>query len=205
VSARNIDRIAALGGGVAIQHRMAFQGEYFIERYGRDAARHTPPVRLLLESGVPLGGGTDATRVASYNPWVGLYWLVSGRTIGGAALYDASERLSRNEALALYTSRNAWFSGEDGQKGKIEAGQLADFAVLNQDYFTVAEDRIRDTESLLTVLGGKVVWAAGDFGPLAPPALPFSPGWSPPAADLNSPPRETARSVLPWTGGSCFV
>ncbi|HXK18397.1 MAG TPA: amidohydrolase, partial [Polyangiaceae bacterium] len=77
LSKRNLERIARLGGGVAIQHRMAFQGEYFVTRYGREAARHAPPLTALLESGIPVGGGTDATRVASYNPWVGLYWLVA--------------------------------------------------------------------------------------------------------------------------------
>src|SRR5690606_17851601 len=76
VSDRNIDRIAALGGGIAVQHRMAFQGEYFIERYGAKAAERTPPIRRMMEAGVPVGAGTDATRVASYNPWVSLSWLV---------------------------------------------------------------------------------------------------------------------------------
>jgi predicted amidohydrolase YtcJ len=185
LSMRNLERIAALQGGVAIQHRMAFQGEYFIDRYGREAARHSPPVRRLMASGIPVGGGTDATRVASYNPWLGLYWLVSGKTVGGTTLYAPAQRLSRVEALRLYTSNNAWFSGEDGQKGRIEVGQLADFALLNHDYFSVPEERIKATESVLTVLGGKVVWASGDFAGFAPPSLPFSPSWSPPAVSAS--------------------
>jgi hypothetical protein len=180
VGARNIERIAALGGGVAIQHRMAFQGEYFRERYGDQAARHAPPVRELLASGIPLGGGTDATRVASYNPWIGLYWLVTGKTVGGTRLYGATERLSRDEALRLYTERNAWFSGEVGEKGQIVPGQLADFALLSEDYFAVEEERIKEIQSDLTVLGGRVVWASGPFAGMAPPPLPFSPDWSPP-------------------------
>ncbi|MEM8517236.1 putative amidohydrolase YtcJ [Janthinobacterium sp. CAN_S7] len=99
ISLKNIDRVKALGGGLAIQHRMAFQGEYFVERYGAHAARATPPVQRMLDAGVPVGGGTDATRVASYNPWTALYWLVSGRTVGGLALTDAAGRLSRDTAL----------------------------------------------------------------------------------------------------------
>jgi predicted amidohydrolase YtcJ len=137
VSTKNIDRIAALGGGVAIQHRMAFQGEYFLDRYGREVARHAPPLRALRASGIPVGGGTDATRVASYNPWIGLYWLVSGKTVGGTELYREEDRLTREQALSLYTAQNAWFSGEDGEKGKIEVGHYADFAILDQDYFAV--------------------------------------------------------------------
>lgn len=181
ISPSSIDRVAALGGGVAVQHRMAYQGEYFKGRYGEEAARHAPPMRRLLASGIPVGGGTDATRVASYNPWVGLYWLVSGRTIGGTELTTEAERLSREEALRLYTAQNAWFSGEDGRKGSIEVGQLADLAVLSDDYFTVPEERIKSIESLLTVLGGKIVHGAGPFSGEAPPPLPWSPGWAPPA------------------------
>ena len=82
VSDKNLERIKALGGGIAIQHRMAYQGEYFMERYGKQAAERTPPIRKMLEMGIPVGAGTDATRVASYNPWVSLYWMVSGKTVG---------------------------------------------------------------------------------------------------------------------------
>ena len=82
ITPRNLERVKALGGGIAIQDRMAFQGEYFQDRYGKAAAEHTPPIRRMLEMGIPVGAGTDATRVASYNPWVSLYWLVSGRTVG---------------------------------------------------------------------------------------------------------------------------
>jgi predicted amidohydrolase YtcJ len=87
----------AQGGGIAVQHRRAFQGEYFIDRYGRKAAEQSPPVRRMLQLGVPVGAGTDATRVASYNPFVSLYWLVSGKTVGGTALYPEANRLDRAE------------------------------------------------------------------------------------------------------------
>jgi len=180
ISERNIDRIQALGGGIAIQHRMAYQGEYFIRRYGSRAVQTTPPIRRMLTAGLPVGGGTDATRVASYNPWVSLYWLVSGKTVGGTPMYPEDNRLSREEALRLWTAGSAWFSGEEAEKGRLAEGQFADLAVLSEDYFTVPEERIRGIESVLTVLGGKVVHAAGEFAPLAPPPLPFSPDWSPP-------------------------
>lgn len=179
ISERNIDRIAALGGGIAVQHRMAYQGEYFAERYGTRAAERTPPIRRMLEAGVPVGAGTDATRVASYNPWVCLSWLVTGRTVGGLALYPPANRLDREDALALWTRANTWFSCEPDKKGQVKEGQLADLVVLSDDYFSVPEDRIADITSVLTLLGGKVVHGAGEFRPLAPDLPPAMPDWSP--------------------------
>jgi predicted amidohydrolase YtcJ len=179
ISEKNIDRIAALGGGIAVQHRMMYQGEYFIERYGAAAAETTPPVAKMLAAGVPVGAGTDATRVASYNPWVSLSWLVTGKTLGGTRLYPASSLLSREMALRLWTERNTWFSSEQGKKGQIKIGQLADFAVLSADYFSIPEDDIQDLEAVLTVLGGKIVHGAGDFHSMAPTLPPAMPDWSP--------------------------
>lgn len=124
ISDRNIERIKALGGGIAIQDRMAFQGEYFVNRYGEKQARRSPPIRRMLELGVPVGAGTDATRVSSYNPFVALYWLITGKTVGGTVLYAESNRLDRLEALRLYTVGSSWFSSEEGKKGSIAPGQL---------------------------------------------------------------------------------
>jgi hypothetical protein len=176
---RNIDRIAKLGGGIAVQHRMAFQGEDFVERYGAKTAERTPPIRRMLEAGLPVGAGTDATRVASYNPWVSLAWLVTGRTLGGLALYPAANRLDREMALRLWTEANTWFSNEASKKGQIKVGQLADLAVLSEDYFSVPEDAIQDITSVLTVLGGNPVYGEADFKDLAPPLPPPMPDWSP--------------------------
>jgi predicted amidohydrolase YtcJ len=179
ISDGNIERIKALGGGIAIQDRMAFQGEYFVDRYGARQAQRTPPIRRMLAAGVPVGAGTDATRVSSYNPFVSLYWLITGSTVGGTSLYPESNRLDRAEALRLYTVGSSWFSSEDGKKGSLVPGQLADLCVLTADYFSVPEDEIKTLESLLTIVGGKVVYANGPFSRLAPPPLPVSPDWSP--------------------------
>lgn len=179
ISDRNLDRVAAMGGGIAIQHRMAFQGEYFVDRYGAKAAARTPPVRRMLEKGIPVGAGTDATRVASYNSFNSLWWLVSGRTLGGLELYPEANRMSREEALRLYTVGSSWFSGEDGVKGAIVPGQLADLVVTSEDYFTIPEDRIRDLQSVLTLVNGKPVYAAGPFREHDAPAIPVLPEWSP--------------------------
>src|SRR5213075_2849785 len=159
ISDRNLERVKALGGGIAIQHRMDYQGEYFLDRYGNKAAERTPPVRKMLELGIPVGAGTDATRVASYNPWVSLYWMVAGKTVGGTPLYTEANRLDRTEALRRYTLGSAWFSGDSGKKGAIAPGQLADFVALTEDYFSVPDEEIKALESVLTVLGGKIVHA----------------------------------------------
>ncbi len=176
-----LERIKALGGGVAIQNRMAFAGEFFVERYGVEAARNAPPLRAMLELDIPVGGGTDFSRVSSHNPWLSLHWMVTGETLGGATLFSEENKLSRAEALELYTIGSAWFSGEDDVKGRIAPGQFADFAVLNMDYFTVAPAQIRQIESELTVIAGEIVYTSGEFSDrFAPSALPsVSPAWSP--------------------------
>ncbi|MCS6860295.1 MAG: amidohydrolase [Abditibacteriales bacterium] len=179
ISEKNIERVRALGGGIAVQDRMAFQGEYFVHRYGAKAAERTPPIATMLRMGVPVGAGTDATRVASYNPWVSLYWLVSGKTVGGTALYPEANRLDRTEALRRFTVGSAWFSNEEAQKGSIAVGKFADLAVLSADYFSVAEEEIKRIESVLTIVGGQVVYGAGEFNNFTPPPLPVSPDWSP--------------------------
>jgi len=179
ITDRNLERIKKLGGGIAVQNRMAFQGEYFVERYGAQQANRTPPVRRMLEMGIPVGAGTDATRVSSYNPFVSLHWLITGKTVGGLSLYPEENRLDRSEALKLYTAGSSWFSTEEGKKGALAPGQLADIAVLSADYFSVPEEEIKHLESVLTIVGGKIVYATAEFSKLAPQALPVSPDWSP--------------------------
>ena len=180
ISERSTDRIAALGGGIAVQHRMAYQGEYFVERYGIGAAEATPPVAKMLAKGVKTSAGTDATRVASYNPWVALSWLVTGRTVGGLRITPQRNCLDRETALRMWTENVTWFSNEEGKKGRIEVGQLADLIVPDRDYFACAEAEIADTTSDLTIVGGKVVYGAGEFKSLdRSPPPPATPEWSP--------------------------
>jgi predicted amidohydrolase YtcJ len=180
ISEKSMDRIAALGGGVAVQHRMAYQGEYFVERYGAKAAEATPPVARMLEKGVRISAGTDATRVASYNPWVALAWLVTGKTVGGLRMYPQRNCVDRETALRMWTEKVTWFSNEEGKKGQIQVGQFADLIVPDRDFFACAEDDIADTTSLLTIVGGKVVYSGGEFASFDDGALPPAmPDWSP--------------------------
>lgn len=230
ITDKNLERVKALNGGIAIQHRMAYQGEYFINRYGKEAAKRTPPIRQMLELDIPIGAGTDATRVASYNPWISLYWMVSGQTVGGTTLYGDENKLDRLEALGLYTLGSAKLSREEDKKGSLSIGKYADMAVLSQDYFLIPEDFIKNTTSLLTILGGKVVYAAEDFSKLDKDRdLPISPDWSPVchyggyyqskqiSCSCHSPKKETLDHLLritskkeislnPWSFGcDCFA
>jgi predicted amidohydrolase YtcJ len=180
ISDRSMDRIAALGGGIAVQHRMAYQGEFFIERYGSTVAETTPPIAKMLEKDIRVSAGTDATRVASYNPWVSLAWLVTGKTVAGTRLYPDRNCLDRETALRMWTENVTWFSNEEGKKGRIEVGRFADLILPDRDYFSCSENEIADTTSDLTIVGGRVVYAAADFArydEVAPP--PAMPDWSP--------------------------
>jgi predicted amidohydrolase YtcJ len=202
ISDRNIERVKALGGGIAVQNRMAFQGEYFVERYGSQQAKRTPPIRRMLEMGVPVGAGTDATRVSSYNPYLSLYWLITGKTVGGLSLYPQENRLDREEALKLYTMGSSWFSTENGKKGALAPGQLADLAVLSGDYFSIPEEEIKHLESVLTIVGGKIVYAVDEFSKLAPPPLPVSPDWSP-VKEYGGYAKQSSQSIGASHAASC--
>jgi predicted amidohydrolase YtcJ len=180
ISDQSIDRVAALGGGIAVQHRMAYQGEYFVERYGPGAAEATPPIAKMLERGLKVSAGTDATRVASYNPWVALAWLITGKTVGGLSLYPRHNCLDRETALRMWTENGTWFSNEEGKKGRIVVGQLADIMVPDRDFFSCPESDIADTVALLTIVGGKIVYGAQEFARYDDtPPPPAMPDWSP--------------------------
>ncbi len=201
ISDRNIERVKALGGGIAIQHRMAFQGEYFVDRYGAEAARATPPISRMLAADVPVGAGTDATRVASYDPWVALYWLTTGKTLGGLPLYGDDNVLDRETALRLWSQGSAWFSGEADVKGTLAPGMYADLAVLSADYMSVPPEEIRQIHAVLTVVDGEVVYGEGDYGDLSPPLPPASPSWSPVNAEPS--PAMRAAAATPTFARSC--
>lgn len=179
VSDKNLQRIKALGGGIAVQGRMAFAGEYFIDRYGKEITRRSPPIRKMLDMGIPVGFGTDGTRVASFNPWATYYWAVSGRTVGGTQLYDANNRLDRLTALKLFTQGSAWFSGEENSKGDIAPGMVADFAILDRDVLKVEERELLGTSADLTVVNGEIQYASDAYPQYRKPVLRALPEWSP--------------------------
>lgn len=168
VAVETIDRIKALGGGITVQDRMTYFGADVARELGRDVARRFPPLKTMLARGVPVGGGTDATRTAPYPPFWSIWWLVSGKTLGGESIRAPEENLSREEALRAYTLGSAWFNFDEDKLGSTEPGKLADLIVLTEDYLTIPEDRIKELHSVLTIVGGKPAYAEGEFAALAP-------------------------------------
>jgi predicted amidohydrolase YtcJ len=179
VSDQSLDRIGEFGGALSIQNRMMFQGRAFVNRYGVERAATAPPIKKMLERGLVVAAGTDATRVSSYNPWLSLEWLVRGRDIGGLLLTPPENRLDRETALRLYTAGGASLTGESDVKGILKEGFYGDLAILSDDYFSVEEDDISHIESVLTVVGGKIVYSAGPYEQIAPPSPEITPAWSP--------------------------
>ena len=179
ISPPNIARIKALGGGIALDPKMALHGDGFIKTHGRDKALLTPRLRQLVDSGVHVAMSTDAFRAATFNPWVGISWMVSGKSVSGSEVLAKDNRLTRAEALDLFTRRAAWFMNAESELGTIAPGQLADFALLDQDYFSVPENQIKSIASVLTVMDGRVVFGAQDYSKLSPALPAILPAWSP--------------------------
>lgn len=179
VTEENLDRIKALGGGIAVQDRMAFQAETFISRYGKNAASHTPPIRRMLDKGIRVGGGTDGTRVSSYNPWVGIYQMVSGKSVGGLEFASKENQLDRTTALKLYTQGSASLIRQEKDRGMIKKGFLADLAILSADYLSIDQEQIKNIRSELTILNGKPVFGKGDYEHYSPQQVKALPIWSP--------------------------
>ncbi len=165
-SVASLQRMKALGVGWTVQDAMYFGGEGFVQQAGQEAARRVPPVNTATRIGVVVGAGTDAHRVASYNPFTALQWFLDGKTVGGVAIRGPEETPTRADALRFYTRGSAWFSHDDGKRGSLEVGKLADLAMLSKDYLTVPVDQIGGIESVLTMVGGKIVYAAGSYQPL---------------------------------------
>jgi predicted amidohydrolase YtcJ len=150
----SLARMKVLGVGWTVQDVLYFSD---------DSNRVLPAVMTAKKLGVPVGAGTDAHRVASYNPFTSIQWLLDGKTVGGAALRRADEAPGREDALRFYTMGSAWFSHDEDRLGSLEAGKLADLAVLSKDYMTAPIEQIGGIESMLTIVAGKVVYAAGPY------------------------------------------
>ena len=164
-SEKSLQRMKALGMGWTVQDAMYFGGEQWVQQNGAEAARRVPPVNTAKRIGVPVGAGTDAHRVASYNPFTALQWFLDGKTVSGVAIRGPEETPTRADALRMYTLGSAWFSHDENKRGSLEVGKFADLAVLSKDYMTVPVEQIGGIESVLTMVGGKIVYGSGSYSP----------------------------------------
>ncbi len=165
-SAQTLQRMQALGMGWLVQNAFYYRGEAFLGQRGAEAARTVPPLVSASRMALPIGAGTDAHRVMSPNPFIALQWMLDGKTVSGFPMRAPQELPTRIEALRLYTQGSAWFSFEDKMRGELAVGQLADLAVLDRDYLSIPIAEIGNTASLLTMVDGRIVYAAGPFAAL---------------------------------------
>jgi len=179
ITPENIERVKKLGGGIALDDKMALHGDGFIKTYSREKALQTPRLRRLVDSGIPLAMTTDGFRASSFNPWIGISWMITGKSVSGSEILAKDNRLSRDEALKLYTIGPAWFEQQEQENGKIVPGYLADFALLSKDYFTIPDEEIKTISSVLTIVDGRVVFGAQEYNNLAPKLPETLPVWSP--------------------------
>jgi predicted amidohydrolase YtcJ len=165
----NLKRMKSLGLIWGVQDGPYFGGERLQREVGVEKARGLPPIATALKLGLTVAGGTDAHRVSSYNPFVSLQWYLDGTTIGGVKTRDDAEAPSRRQALEMYTRNTAFMANEDDRRGTLEPGKFADLAVLSADYLTAPVKEVGKIRSLLTMVGGKVVYTAEPFTNMAAP------------------------------------
>ena len=165
----NLKRMKSLGLIWGVQDGPYFGGERLQREVGVEKARGLPPIATALRLGLTVAGGTDAHRVSSYNPFVSLQWYLDGTTIGGVKTRDDAEAPNRRQALEMYTRNTALMANEDDRRGTLEPGKFADLAVLSADYLTAPVKEIGKIRSLLTMVGGNVVYAAEPFTNMAAP------------------------------------
>ncbi|KRR16500.1 amidohydrolase [Bradyrhizobium lablabi] len=159
----SLKRMKSLGLIWGVQDGLYFGGERLQKEVGAEQARMMPRIATAMKLGLVVGAGTDAHRVSSYNPFVSLQWYLDGTTIGGTKTRGDEEAPSRRQALEMYTRNSAFMANDDDKRGTLEPGKFADLAVLSADYMTAPVNDIGKIRSVLTMVGGKVVYAAPPF------------------------------------------
>lgn len=157
ISRQAIQRVSDMGLGVTVQNGMAFRGGDSVDSWGLAAATTAPPLRSMVDAGLPLGAGTDATVVSSFNPWLCIWWMVTGESVDGSPPRVEEQRLDLDEALRLYTRGSAWFSFEEDERGNLSPGSRADVTVLAIDPFEIGEGELRHVTAALTLVDGEIV------------------------------------------------
>jgi predicted amidohydrolase YtcJ len=167
VSEDSLKRMKSLGLIWGVQDGLYFGGERLQKEVGPEAAQDMPRIATAMRLGLTVAGGTDAHRVSSYNPFVALQWYLDGTTIGGVKTRAAAEAPSRRQALEMYTRNPAFMANDDDRRGTLEPGKFADLAVLSADYLTAPVNKIGKIKSVLTMVGGEVVYADAPFANIA--------------------------------------
>jgi predicted amidohydrolase YtcJ len=157
-----IDRLQAIGGNLSLTGWQYLAGNPTASTVAPYAG---PPFRMIVDSGKRPGGihaglSSDGMQIAPMNPWLHMYYATTGINTR-KVLINPNQQISREEALSLYTRENGWFLREEDQLGTIESGKLADLVVLNSDYFAVPNEDLKKIRSVLTVVGGNVVYDGG--------------------------------------------
>ena len=161
IGATQLERVRALGMNLQLRSISVLGSrEPVFERFGRDAGLRMPPLRLVQDSGVPYGLGTDGTKAGQIDPFVTLWWAVTGKALNGETVL--TETLTREEALIAHTRNNAYIMFQEANLGSIAPGLLADMLVLDRDYLTVPADQIRSIRPVATPVGGRVVYGSLD-------------------------------------------
>jgi predicted amidohydrolase YtcJ len=162
----SLQRMKALGVGWLMQDGLYFAATSYIAERGEAQMQRSPPIGSALRLGLTVGGGTDANRVMIENPFVSLRWMLDGLTVDGVETRGTKEIPSREAALRTYTEGSAWFAHDENRRGRLMPGMLADLAVLSDDYFTVPISHIAKIKSLLTMVGGRIVYSSEPFSGL---------------------------------------
>jgi predicted amidohydrolase YtcJ len=160
---QTFQRMKKLGMGWAVQDRLYFEGDVWPRVMGNDAATQAPPISEGIKAGLIVAGGTDGPRLAPYNPFVTLEWLVTGKTVKGTSIRSKQYSATREQALRIHTFNSAWMAGDENKRGTLEPGKWADLVVLSDDYLTVPESNISKIKALMTIVGGNVEYATGPF------------------------------------------
>lgn len=157
VNANQIDRMKKLGMYVGIQSRGTISGAGYVKNHG-EKGYAMPNLKMIQDSGIMWGFGTDALEVNQFRPFTTLYWAVTGKMVGGKVVNKYP--IGREDALIAHTRSNAFMIFRENDLGSIQTGKLADLVVIDKDYLTIPADQIKEIKPVMTMVGGRIAYEA---------------------------------------------